>query len=883
MQRVRRIVRRVVDWLRRERTRDAWERLWPALVVYSLVALVITWPLARQIDTHAAGAGWGDSSEVLRQSWWAREQLLHGRFPFEQSLLLYPNGWTSWLQWSQWMQYAPSTLLMLVFDPLTAFNLSLLITLVLNGTAAYWLGMHLSGRHRMAALLAGLVFMAFPAAQGHLSVGHFGNLILWPVALFALCWWRVLREGAGWRVVGWGGVWFALSALAHATQITFVLFPIVLFFGLYGIVWDRGRLMRRGASLFNQPWARGAAMVLWGGLLLVPFYAPLLTDDGRREVEQLREPGRVAYSTDLLAFVSPSPFGPLDDAGLVPGYAREVLGTNSAEGSAYLGLVAVGLAILALVRRESARVWLVVGLGAMLFSLGPLLKWRDVPVEVSFDDIHSYVTLPWTLFQDLPVFEATRTPGRFNLATGLALSAMVAVGGRVLSEQVRRRSMRVAVMTALGVLVMVEYQLFSPFLTSVAEEPPYLETLAHMDNVRAVLSVPVLDNVAAKSALYQQTIHHQPLIAGHTLRRTLQDPALLAVLDRATQPPTNDGLPPLRPADVSYLLWNAGADRVIVQKKLVPDAPAALTWLITALGSPEYEDDLIAAFAVPRTPEPPPGFLVVMAASVDGWTGLVNMGLFEGRFLTGPGSWYLYTATEQYGELFFQAAPYGAMQRVGVWLDDHLIDGFYAQDEIVRLPLRLSAGYHTLRLEPLDGCDPYPFELSCWALPSLAGACVRLEQPLCLSLVVGSPEWKSSGAALTPLDVSLYGGLRLRAYDVSLNERADTVTVRLFWEADGPLSGRYALFVHLADPVSGQPYTQYDGYPVVSTDQWGKGTRWQSTVQIAWPDPSPAGDVALNVGWFRPDDNVRLGVLGDRPWAEAGIIFLDILALEPGS
>src|SRR5690606_35725165 len=108
-------------------------------------------------------------------------------------------------------------------------------------------------------------------------------------------------------------------------------------------------------------------------------------------------------------------FGPLEDG--VPDYAWDVLGTNSAEGSAYLGLVAVGLTALALWRRPAARVWLVVALGAMLFSLGPLLKWRDEPVVIHIETLDSYVTLLWAAFQNLPFIDATRTPGRFNLTT----------------------------------------------------------------------------------------------------------------------------------------------------------------------------------------------------------------------------------------------------------------------------------------------------------------------------------------------------------------------------------------------------------------------------------------------------------------------------------
>ena len=101
-------------------------------------------------------------------------------------------------------------------------------------------------------------------------MGHLGILMLFPLPLFALCARRVL-EGAGWRTALWGGVWFALTGLAYVSQITYVLFPLLLFGGLYFLVWDRRRLTGEGAPWHCRPWVKLVAMVAFGGALLVPF------------------------------------------------------------------------------------------------------------------------------------------------------------------------------------------------------------------------------------------------------------------------------------------------------------------------------------------------------------------------------------------------------------------------------------------------------------------------------------------------------------------------------------------------------------------------------------------------------------------------------------
>src|SRR5690606_1669924 len=112
---------------------------------------------------------------------------------------------------------------LMIFPYTTLFR-----SLALNGLGGYALGMTLTDK-RGAALVGGLALMASPALQGHLSVGHLGNLILFPAAMAARSLWRVLFERAGWREVIMGGMWTALTALGHVTQITFVVFPLATF------------------------------------------------------------------------------------------------------------------------------------------------------------------------------------------------------------------------------------------------------------------------------------------------------------------------------------------------------------------------------------------------------------------------------------------------------------------------------------------------------------------------------------------------------------------------------------------------------------------------------------------------------------------------------
>lgn len=852
--------------------RPATRALLPVLF-FAIAALILTWPLPRHLSTHAAGVGYGDTYMMLRQAWEAHQRLAEGHNPLHQALIAYPDGITSRLMWSTPLRWLPIALLMAVFPPLTAFNLWLLVTLALNGLAAYALGLALTGGQRAAALLGGLVFMAFPNMQGHLSVGHMDVLAMFGLPLFALCWWRVMWQGAGWRSVIAGGACFALAALGLTSQIIYNLLPIVLFSGLYLLIAQRARLAPRGARWHAWPLTRGAAMVALGGAILLVFFAPLLTAAGRAEIAQIAETGRITFSADLLAFVSPSPFGPLADLGLVPDYARDVLGTNSAEGAAYVGLSAGLLALLGILRCRAARPWLAIALGAALFSLGPLLKWRDAPVTLRVEQVSSHIALPWAALQDLPVLSETRTPGRFNGATALAWGALVSLGASVALAG-RRRAVQAGAVIVFGGAILLEYQLFWPFPTGSADQGPYFAQLAQMDEVDAVLNVPVQHPTAQMQAMFQQTIHAKAMIGGQLYRRSPQDPALLALLDWAALGGPGADLFPIGDDAARDLIAASGADRVILHTRFVPDPVAAAERLQQLFGTPEFTDRWHVVFRVPSLAAPAADPVPVIAPGAAGWSDPVALEAFIGRFLAEAGEWSLYAPHPFTGDLLIPVRTYAIARQIAVYLDEQLVGAFWAGTAPVRLPLRLTSGTHVLRFEAPGGCTPYPFTLTC-----LMGDCAPLDPPVCLSVALGAPVWEPPALPIASLDVQLDHGLRLSACGAVVDREAGTLRVRLYWQAPGPLPDSYALFVHLADLQSAAPYAQYADFPAIPTDAWDSGAAWVSDVSIPLPEGLTAGDYALNTGWFVPGRGTRLAVQGPGRWSADGIVFLQTITL----
>ena len=203
------------------------------------------------------------------------------------------------------------------------------------------------------------------------------------------------------------------------------------------------------------------------------------------------------------------------------------------------------------------------------------------------------------LFGFLPVFSSIRTPGRFNLVIGLGVAVLAAYGVAWLLEQVRgaswpRRVARYALVFGLMVAIVFDYQLvwdgFRPtFPTISAEIPDEIAALREDDSINVVMNMPYV-SFYTKEALYLQTAHQKPLIAGYIARTTPVNTAKLDVLQSTLDP---------------ALFSAAGADAVILFREWSEDVNEHV---YAGLGEPFYENERLAVFRVPQTDDAP-GFM----------------------------------------------------------------------------------------------------------------------------------------------------------------------------------------------------------------------------------------------------------------------------------
>jgi hypothetical protein len=544
-------------------------------VTYGLVALYLTWPMAAHFSSVLVGHPLGDSYEYIRHIWWLREALRTGDSLTFHPLLAYPDGLPGMLLWSIPLQTVPAALLAFILPLPAAFNLTLIVYLILNGWSAFVLINHLT-RDAVAAWLGGLVFMAFPTFQGHIGAGHIGLLAVFgvPLYVYALLRLREADTGRG-RWMALGAVCFWLSTLGSTLMALYMLLPLTVFL-LLPLVWGR-RWRALGDALI--PVGLGLALTL---ILVLPSLGEL--QSGARPQTDLR------YSTEPLALVAPSFQHPAYQALTYPDAA---VGREPFEKLTYIGLFVLPLLVVAVMRVRQSREWLLLGGFAALLAWGPVLQVLGEPVVLNLSGYEAFITLPGAVLPALPLLNIGRTPARFSFTVAMVVAVLVGYGwAHVLRGRVRTLRIGLAVLAAM--LILWDYTTFwtdsvpqMPTVSGVVPEP--IAALREDDTVRTVFSVPWSHPLVDKEALFLQTGHGKPLLAGHIARETPVDPARLTILEQ------------LNPD----WLRAAGADVVILHRQWADPDGALEQRARSQLGDPVYADEAYLVFRVPLGTEAP--------------------------------------------------------------------------------------------------------------------------------------------------------------------------------------------------------------------------------------------------------------------------------------
>jgi len=878
------------------------------MIVYGLAAGFITWPLVAHLSTRYAGNELSDVVEHVRLVWWTQHALQNGLNPFYQSLFAYPDGFFSTVQWAQPLTYWPPVVISPIVGPCAAVNLWLMTIMVFNGSAAYWLGLWTLGAPertraaKLAALVCGLVFMAFPTVQGHLAWGHVQIISLYSLPIFAWSIYRILSGQGNGRLVILGAAALWMLVLGNYTGAVFQVFPVVLFGGGYLLLSRRKQLIEeRFRSLKQLLMMFGLAVAL-----IAPFYLPLLAEAAdRNRTGYLKEVGWILFSTDPLSFVSPSPFTSWHRP-FIPSYSYYIHNANVVEGVAYLGIAASALAIFAVAqRRKGVGVWIAIMVGCMIFSLGPMLKWHEQAVTYTLGLDQSHVVLPWALFQKLPLIDITRTPGRFNMTTGLALGVLAAMGLYEILKHVTHPRLQVLIGGGVMVFILAEYQLFFPFPTHTPKHSARFEQLSERDDIRAVFDVPWFET--QKRALYEQLEHHKAILAGYVSRRTSVDPAKLTLLSDVASGLAwkGDSLAgqfpgmPLEADDARSILKDQGIDIIVLHWDA--SATASQKQWVNALGSPVYVDEQIGIFEVPAPAQPSNVVAMTHRGQYDWPHSPPNSGWWSAEssatrpdslWLKNRGRITLYTSLPIMREFTLDLNPLVQSYQVEL-----LVDGIPFRTWDVEAPVTtvqfwvaFEPGFHTLELVS-DGCTQVPVVPTCLldrGIEPLTETECQLppeDRNLCVSLLVSALTLRDPGLDFREQSVKLEQGFMLRGYRIPDQAcEGGSLLVETQWHTTRKLPGDYHIFIHVFDQ-DGQFIAQYDGIPAdgnFPTTEWPASFDWSEIVSVPLPAELPQTVKRLEVyaGWYRYPDMDRLAVEGGGKLADNGLVYLTSVELS---
>jgi hypothetical protein len=468
------------------------------LLLYTLLSLALTWPLA--INTTGAVPGNGyDSWQNLWNMWWLKQALLQGDNPYFTPMLYYPSGASLLIHTLNPINFLLTLPIQALFGLVVAYNTVVLISLIASGYTAYLLAVDVAGDRR-AALLAGTIY----AFSGYLLAQVFGGhthmmAAEWlPLAVLAL---RRARARPRVTTIVLAGAALAINQLCDWQYFVFIL----IWSGWYALAlaWIE-RSVRPLLPI-------GLAIAVAGALI-----APLAIATARQAAITPRiapaelQAFRVEHSIDVADLLIPSQLHPL--WGRIAEQAQAYKQTTHIQNkTAYLGLVTLLLAGIALSCRQGG-FWLASALLFIILALGPQLRFFGTITEIP---------LPAALLYHLPFINISRYPVRFIVLAMLALAMLAAFGTRIVLDALARKGARPwlarAALAALIAAIVVD-NLTLPFPMVGIHVPPIYARLGQDREPYGVLEAPFYYQTSTIYMLYQ-AIHNKPLVGGYTSRQ----------------------------------------------------------------------------------------------------------------------------------------------------------------------------------------------------------------------------------------------------------------------------------------------------------------------------------------------------------------------------
>jgi hypothetical protein len=571
-----------------------WAEFCGAALLYSLLALIATYPAIGYLNSHFIG--YGDTLVNAWNLWWVKWTVSHrDTLPFYTSMLYHPDGVTLAYHTLNLLNgYLAFILQALLGVSLPAtFNIICLLTFIASGLSMFMLVRSITGSPT-AGFIASVIFTFSPYRVGRVC---YGNLDLYSTQFIPVLVWFLTEMDQTHRWRDAVGAAVALSLTGWCS--------LELGFGtgiLTGLIFALAPYGTKQLMLRLKCW------FLFGLLtcaFMSPFILPMISNYESFQDQTDLSIGAALNSADLLGFFVPDRgtmplikrVGPRFIAQAIDQVYAGFYG-NPYEKTVFLGYTVLIVTVVSLCVAQSrvVRRWFFVAVVCFVLCLGPILRIAGRPL---------LSPMPYELFFHVPLLKFGRSPSRLAIFLMLALAITVGYGCAALERRWRWFKW---ITILIGALVFVEYLIIPMRLDNHAVSiPAYYDQLAKENQEIAVLDVPIdlhgAQGPAAKYMLYQ-TVHQKPIVGGYISRTPskalwlFERPFLHQLRSRIyddTEPYSFPpdvmarGLEDLRSLDVQYVILHK--DELSVE-----DSQVVRTALGTLLSDPKHEDDVITVW-----------------------------------------------------------------------------------------------------------------------------------------------------------------------------------------------------------------------------------------------------------------------------------------------
>lgn len=514
------------------------------LVLYTLIALLTTYPLILHFGDHLIGSPTWAFDEMFQtwNNWWFKFALFdRGINPFYTAWLFYPQG-------TNLILYAYTLLHVILLQPLyfafgivPAQNTLVLFSFVMSAYGMYLFAAYLlrvsfrlwqqQGYRAapqnpspwlitLAAFLAGIVWTFSSNRWVYAALGHYNILAIEFIPFYMLFFVKTLLH-PGWRFPILAGLFAALAMYAELSN------GVLLVLLTLAVLVFEWRLLKQSPSALARMGILGVSAALFFAPLLLPTLNEIFNSGyklpGWGHSEKLL--------VDLYGFFTPISLHPLNrhweqELDLV----RQGISQFSDINTFFVGYITVILAIVgtALYFRK-VRMWAAIALGFAILALGPLLHINGV-AEFDLDGLATTVPLPFLILHYIPLLKENRVPNRFSILVLFALATLIAYGTFWLMERLARPPRAGSNWLALGVCgllaaVLIFEHIPVPITLSDARVPEIYQQIRQEPGDFTVLALPLgwrnsFGTIGAEDTRtqYYQTVSEKFIITGQLER-----------------------------------------------------------------------------------------------------------------------------------------------------------------------------------------------------------------------------------------------------------------------------------------------------------------------------------------------------------------------------